>query len=214
MSVSCYLQLHLNFIVDTVLKTRICPIIQPHSISVTHFNSQAQQPNQKLASHLVSSLLYLWHGSYRSAALAYVHTSHSDYALGSLFSWGSSPFWNMKGPGELEHSAMERMNHSRTINHLSLDAIHTRACNNNSFTLTMAFCDVFCLKRILLETGESNDFMMHKNQGCCPQTICRWCLSCLWWWFIIFSFRNQGVIRGMKQVFLFPVFSGISVDPK
>lgn len=158
MSVSCYLQFHLNFIVATMFKTRICPIIQPHSINVTNFNSQAKQPNQKLASHLLFSLLNLWHSSYRSAAIAYVHTSHWDYALGSLFSWGSSPFWNMKGPGELKRSAMERMNHSRTVNHLSLGAFHTQACNNNSLMVTMAFRDVFCLKRILIETGESSDF--------------------------------------------------------
>lgn len=67
----------------------------------------------------------------------------------------------MKGPGELERSTMERMNH-RTINHLSLDAFHTQACNNNLLMVAMAFRDVFCLKGILIETDESNDFM-HRN---------------------------------------------------
>lgn len=64
----------------------------------------------------------------------------------------------MKRPGELDRSAMERMNHGTTINHLSLDTFHTQACNNNSLTLTMAFRAVFCLKGVLIETGVSNDF--------------------------------------------------------
>lgn len=106
--------------------------------------------------------IYFFIFSGRSVVLAYVYTSRSGYNLGNLFSWASSPFWNMKGPGELKRSAMERMNRSRTIIHISLDAFHTRACNNNSLTVAMAFCDVFCLKGILIETGESSDFT-HKK---------------------------------------------------
>lgn len=114
---------------------------------MTHFNSQPQQPNQKSAALFLS----LRRSSYRSAAIAYVHTSHWDYGLGSLFSWGFVPFWNMKRPGELERSAMERMNHSTTINHLSLDTFHSQACNNNSLPLTMAFRDVFCLSGVSID---------------------------------------------------------------
>lgn len=178
-----------------------------------HFNSQAQQPNQKLAFHLFFYFFNLRHSSYRSVALAYVHTSHSDYTLGSLFSWGSSPFWNMKGPGELERSAMERMNHSRTINHLSLDAFHTRACNNNSLTVAMAFRDAFCLEGILIETGESNDFT-HKNWSCRPQTASRWCFTLPLMVIYHFQFQKSGWRTRNKIGLLFPVFSGISVDPK
>lgn len=97
-----------------------------------------------------SSLLSQQRGSYRWSALAYVNISHLDKALGSVFTWGSSPFWNMKGPRELERWAMERINHSTTKYHLSLDTFCTWTRSNNSIPVTIGAHDVIASKQVLI----------------------------------------------------------------
>lgn len=122
--------------------------LQPHSSIVTHSNFQPLWPKRGIIPLFCLS------------DVAPIDEQHSHVL--THYTWkkflearsprGSSPFANMKGkPGELEHSAVERMNHSATINHLSVDAFHPRACNNNSISVTVSSHDVyFVFKRALI----------------------------------------------------------------
>lgn len=114
--------------------------LQPHSSIVTHSNFQPLWPKRGII-----PLFCLSDVPPIDEQRSHVLTHHTwKKFLAARSPRGSSPFANVKGkPGELEHPAVERMNHSATINHLSLDAFHPRACNNNSVLVTVSSHDVY-----------------------------------------------------------------------
>lgn len=88
MSVSSFLHVAIMF------KTRICPIIQPRRINVTHLNFQAQQPDGNLAFIIFVCLFVFVFATHFYRSLDFMFTQ-SEY--GSLCFWGSSPFLKYKG---------------------------------------------------------------------------------------------------------------------
>lgn len=151
-----------------------------------------------------SSLLSQQRGSYRWSALAYVNISHLDKALGSVFTWGSSPFWNMKGPRELERWAMERMNHSTTKYHLSLDTFYTWTRYNNSIQQFSGLPWCHCVKASIdiVSKNVTHDCCWRA----CPQTTSRNDLFSVFCVFVIifvslFLFKHQCCIVRIKALF-------------
>lgn len=125
-----------------------CVLLQPHRSIVTHSNFQPLWPKRGIIPlFCLSDVTPI--DEQRSHVLTH-HTWKKFLAVCSPR--GSSPFGNVKWkPGELEHPAVERMNPSATINHLSLDAFYPRACNNNSISVTVSSRDVyFVFKQALI----------------------------------------------------------------